>query len=106
MRLAKSDTNPLVMGAHTVVGQSPDSSSYNETNGISFLQLCPDFRLIDLSNEVWLIKSDVKKFRIYIYLCQQVSQNFNLNIHTAKICQQVLQAAIADLCGTRKNHNN
>lgn len=101
-----SDTNSLVIGAHIVAGQSPYSSLYNETNRISFLQLCPELGFIDLSNEVWLTKSDVKKFRNYIYPRQQISQNFNQNIYTAKICWQVLQAAIADLCGTRKNHNN
>lgn len=38
-----SNTKPLETCAHIVMGQSPDSSSYNETNGISFLQGCSDF---------------------------------------------------------------
>lgn len=37
------NTKPLETCAHIVMGQSPDSSSYNETNGISFLQGCSDF---------------------------------------------------------------
>lgn len=64
--------------------------------------------LIDVSHDVGFIKLDVKKFshsvkdfRNYIHPRQQVSQNFNPDIHTAKICWQVLQAAIADLCGAR-----
>ncbi len=65
--------------------------------------------LIDVSYETGLIKLDVKKFshavkdfRNYIHPRQQASQNFNPDIHTAKICWQVLQAAIADLSGNRK----
>lgn len=64
--------------------------------------------LIDVSHEVRLIKLDVKRFshavkdfRNYIHPRQQVSQNFNPDIHTAKICWQVLQAAIADVSGNR-----
>lgn len=64
--------------------------------------------LIDVSYEIGLIKLDVKKFshavkdfRNYIHPRQQASQNFNPDIHTAKICWQVLQAAIADLCENR-----
>lgn len=64
--------------------------------------------LIDVSHEVGFIKLDVKKFshavkdfRNYIHPRQQASQNFNPDIHTAKICWQVLQAAIADLSGAR-----
>lgn len=65
--------------------------------------------LIDVSYETGVIKLDVKKFshavkdfRNYIHPRQQASQNFNPDIHTAKICWQVLQAAIADLSGNRE----
>ena len=45
--------------------------------------------------------SSEKDFRNYIHPRQQLSQNFNPDMHTAKISWQVLQAAIADLTGKR-----
>lgn len=58
-------------------------------------------QLIDTSYELGIIKEDVKKFshalrdfRNYIHPYQQVSSGFNPDEHTAKICFQVLKAAI------------
>jgi hypothetical protein len=60
--------------------------------------------LIDVSFEIGLIQNDVKKyshslreFRNYIHPFQQVSENFNPDIHTAKISWQVLKATIFQL---------
>lgn len=60
--------------------------------------------LIDVSHEIGLLGEDVKKFshalrefRNYIHPYQQVSSGFNPDEHTAKICWQVLMAAISDL---------
>ncbi|MDD5738682.1 MAG: hypothetical protein PHY72_02005 [Candidatus Pacebacteria bacterium] len=60
--------------------------------------------LIDVSHEVGLLGDDVKKFshalrefRNYIHPYQQASSGFNPDGHTAKICWQVLKAAISDL---------
>ncbi|MEZ4087126.1 MAG: hypothetical protein R3B71_02185 [Candidatus Gracilibacteria bacterium] len=57
--------------------------------------------LINTSYEVDVIEEDVKKFshslrdfRNYIHPYEQVSSHFNPNEHTAKICFQVLKAAI------------
>ncbi len=59
---------------------------------------------IDISHEIGLIGADVKKFghslrdfRNYIHPYEQMSTRFNPDEHTALICWQVLQAAIADL---------
>jgi len=56
---------------------------------------------IDVAKEVGLIERDVQKFshtlrdfRNYIHPFQQVSTGFNPSMHTAKICLQVLKAAI------------
>lgn len=57
--------------------------------------------LIDASHEIGLLGDDVKKFshalrefRNYIHPYQQASSNFNPDEHTARICWQVLRAAI------------
>lgn len=64
--------------------------------------------LINVSHELNFIKLDLMKyslvlkdFRNYIHPRQQVSQQFNPDIRTAKISWQVLQAAIDSLMGDR-----
>ncbi|MCG6142671.1 hypothetical protein [Leptospira mtsangambouensis] len=67
----------------------------------------PDWTLsnfIDVSYEISLIKEDVKKFshslkdfRNYIHPYEQMSSKFSPDEHTAKICFQVLKAAISQL---------
>ena len=63
---------------------------------------------IDVAYEIGLIKTDVKRFshdlrdfRNYIHPYHQMVSKFNPDIHTAKICFQVLKAGIADLSGHR-----
>lgn len=59
---------------------------------------------IDVACEIEFLGLDVKKFchvlrdfRNYIHPYQQLASNFNPDTHTARICIQVLKAAIADL---------
>jgi hypothetical protein len=59
---------------------------------------------INVARELGLLGEDVKKFshalrdfRNYIHPYQQMASNFNPDDHTAKICWQVLQAAIVQL---------
>ena len=59
---------------------------------------------IDVANEVGHLKEDVRKFshalrdfRNYIHPYEQVSSRFNPDEHTARICWQVLKAAIYQL---------
>ena len=59
---------------------------------------------IDVAYEVGLLKEDVKKFshslrdfRNYIHPYEQMSSNFQPDKHTARICWQVLRAAIYQL---------
>ncbi|GHE29119.1 hypothetical protein GCM10017764_09740 [Sphingobacterium griseoflavum] len=66
--------------------------------------------LIDTSYELGLLKEDVKKFshvlrdfRNYIHPLQQVGSNFHPDKHTAKLCWQVLKAAIYQLVNNRIN---
>ncbi len=63
---------------------------------------------IDVACELGFLKLDVKKFghalrdfRNYIHPYQQMASGFNPDKHTARICLQVLRAAIASLGGQR-----
>ncbi len=66
-------------------------------------------QLIDVACEIKLLKPDVKKFshglrdfRNYIHPYQQMVSGFTPDEHTAKVCFQVLKAALASLAGERK----
>jgi hypothetical protein len=65
-------------------------------------------QLIDVASELGLLKPDVKKFghglrdfRNYIHPYQQMVSGFVPDEHTAKVCFQVLKAALASLAGER-----
>lgn len=65
-------------------------------------------QFIDVACEVGLLKPDVKKFghglrdfRNYIHPYQQLASGFSPDQHTAKVCFQVLKAALADVAGER-----
>lgn len=60
--------------------------------------------LIDVAYELGLVQHDIQKFshtlrdfRNYIHPFQQMSSGFNPRQHTAKICLQVLKAAIHEI---------
>lgn len=64
--------------------------------------------LIDVACDIGMLGQDIKKFshalrdfRNYIHPYEQMSSGFNPDQHTAKICIQVLRAAIANLSGER-----
>ena len=64
---------------------------------------------INAACSIGLLKPDVQKFchglrdfRNYIHPYQQLSSNFTPDEHTAKVCFQVLKAALADLAGERQ----
>lgn len=65
-------------------------------------------QFIDVAHQVGILKTDVQKFshvlrdfRNYIHPFQQMSSGFSPNEDTAKICMQVLRAALNDLCNKR-----
>lgn len=65
-------------------------------------------QLIDVACEVGVLKLDIKKFshglrdfRNYIYPYEQMVSGFTPDQHTAKVCFQVLKAALASLAGER-----
>lgn len=66
-------------------------------------------QFIDVACEAGLLKPDVKKFshglrdfRNYIHPYEQMSSGFTPDEHTAKVCFQVLKAALASVAGERK----
>ena len=63
---------------------------------------------INVAHDIGLLKPDVKKFshglrdfRNYIHPYQQMVSGFAPDEHTAKVCLQVLRAALADVAGER-----
>ena len=63
---------------------------------------------IDVASDIRLLKPDVQKFshglrdfRNYIHPYQQMNSGFKPDEHTAKVCFQVLKAALADVAGDR-----
>lgn len=65
-------------------------------------------QFIDVACEIGFLKPDIKKFghglrdfRNYIHPYQQLSSGFTPDQHTAKVCFQVLKAALADVAGER-----
>ncbi len=66
-------------------------------------------QLIDVACAAGLLKPDVKKFshglrdfRNYIHPYEQMQSGFTPDEHTAKVCFQVLKAALASVAGERK----
>ena len=65
-------------------------------------------QFIDTACDIQLLKPDVKKFshglrdfRNYIHPYEQMTSDFTPDKHTAKLCFQVLKAALASLAGER-----
>ncbi|TVQ29638.1 MAG: hypothetical protein EA370_14765 [Wenzhouxiangella sp.] len=65
-------------------------------------------QLIDVACELGVLKLDIKKFshglrdfRNYIHPHEQMTSGFSPDEHTAKVCFQVLKAALADTAGIR-----
>ena len=63
---------------------------------------------IDVARDIELLNPDVQKFshglrdfRNYIHPYQQLASGFKPDEHTAKVCFQVLKAALADVAGDR-----
>jgi len=66
-------------------------------------------QLIDVACELDVLKLDVKKFshglrdfRNYVHPYEQMASGFTPDEHTAKVCFQVLKAALASVAGTRR----
>ncbi len=85
--------------------QAAPKDSQNKVKAFQYWSLNS---LIDVAHEVGLLSLDVKKFshslkdfRNFIHPREQALHQFNPDNHTARICWQVLKAAIADLTKER-----
>lgn len=84
--------------------QSKSAPKIKETMNVKSLHEWSLNDLINVAYDIGLIKEDVKKFshalrdfRNYIHPFQQMSTRFFPDEHTAKICFQVLKAAICQI---------
>lgn len=86
--------------------QAKSSPKNKETQKVRPFQDWTLANLIDVAQEVGLLRLDVKKFshvmrdfRNYIHPYEQMASKFAPDKHTAEICLQVLRAAIVGLKG-------
>ena len=63
---------------------------------------------IDVAHDIGLLKMDVRTFshglrdfRNFIHPYEQMTSGFTPDEHTARVCFQVLRAALADVAGER-----
>lgn len=89
--------------------QSIASPKNKETGKVLLFHEWTLSNFIDVSYDIGLLGLDVKKFshvlrdfRNYIHPYQQMNSGFSLDIDTARISWQVLQAAISDLLKNKK----
>lgn len=81
--------------------QAKSAPKYNNSDKVKIFNEWTLSNLIDVSCELGFLREDVKKFshslrdfRNYIHPYQQMSENFFPDENTAKICFQVLKAAL------------
>lgn len=101
----------LLGAAHKEPGRFNRAAASPKAND-GKVKLFPDWSLaqfIDVACELDLLKPDVKKFshglrdfRNYIHPYEQMVSGFTPDEHTAKLCFQVLKAALASVAGERK----
>jgi hypothetical protein len=88
---------------------STNSSPKTKEGKVKQFHLWSLSNFIDVAAEIGLLKEDVKKFshalrdfRNYIHPFEQMSSRFYPDEKTAKICLQVLNAAIFQMTNNRK----
>lgn len=93
-----------IANRHPRVFNSAKSSPKDGTGKIKQLQDWTLSAFIDVAHELRLVQHDTQKFshtlrefRNYIHPFQQMSSGFSPSEHTAKLCLQVLKAAIQEI---------
>lgn len=99
----------LAQNNSAMYNQAKSAPKNNKTGKIRPFHEWTLSNLIDVSYEVGFLREDVKKFshslrdfRNYIHPFQQMSENFSPDENTAKICFQVLKAAIFQIIQNKK----
>jgi hypothetical protein len=105
--LCGSTLEGILLGIASVRAKDFNQSSLSPKDKLGKVNQFQEWTLNDLINvarDLGLVGEDVKKFshalrdfRNYIHPFQQMASKFNPDQHTAKICWQVLQAAITQL---------
>lgn len=109
--LCGSVLEAVLLGAATKHPALFNSASSSPKDMTGVVRRFPDWKLsefINVASEVGLLKPDVKKFshglrdfRNYIHPYQQMASGFSPDAHTARVCLQVLLAALASVAGER-----
>jgi hypothetical protein len=109
--LCGSVLEAVLLGAAQKHPEKFNRSSTSPKNGQGKVRPLHEWTLsqfIDTACEIDLLKPDIKKFshglkdfRNYIHPYQQMASGFAPDEHTAKVCFQVLKAALASLAGER-----
>ena len=99
----------LAQNNPAMYNQAKSAPKDNKTGKIRLFHEWTLSNLIDVSCEVGFLREDVKKFshslrdfRNYIHPFQQMSENFSPDENTAKICFQVLKAALFQITQNKK----
>ena len=105
--LCGSTLEGILLGTASVRAKDFNQSSLSPKDKLGKVKQFQEWTLNDFINvarDLGLVGEDVKKFshalrdfRNYIHPFQQMASKFNPDQHTAKICWQVLQAAITQL---------
>lgn len=101
----------VLLGVAQSKAEKFNRASASPKNPEGKVKLFQDWTLaqfIDVACEVGFLKLDIKKFshglrdfRNYIHPYEQLVSGFSPDEHTAKVCFQVLKAALANLSGER-----
>jgi hypothetical protein len=105
--IAGSTMEGVLLGIANKYPKSFNSTKSSPKDGVGKVKQFQEWNLsafIDVAHELRLIQHDTQRyshtlrdFRNYIHPFQQMSSGFNPNEHTAKLCLQVLKAAIYEL---------
>jgi hypothetical protein len=105
--LCGSTLEGILLGTASARAKDFNQSSFSPKDKLGKVKQFQEWTLNDFINvarDLGLVGEDVKKFshalrdfRNYIHPFQQMASQFNPDQHTAKICWQVLQAAITQL---------
>ncbi|AZZ10886.1 TPA: hypothetical protein ACKP97_003930 [Pseudomonas aeruginosa] len=105
--IAGSTLEGILLGLATQYPRHFNSANSSPKDGAGKVQQFHDWTLsafIDVAYELKLVQHDIQRFshtlrdfRNYIHPFQQMSSGFNPREHTAKICLQVLKAAIYEV---------
>lgn len=110
--LCGSVLEAVLLGAAQKSPEAFNRSAASPKNSAGKVKALHDWSLaqyIDVACDIQVLKIDVKKFshglrdfRNYIHPYEQMVSGFTPDEHTAKVCFQVLKAALASVAGERK----